>query len=153
MKRKNMTGIIFFLCVAVLFTAGCAGLKKSKATGSSRVLEPQETARFSDIPVPSGFKPVIEDTYSFENAGVRVAVLKYQGKVDINRVIDFYKEQMLMYDWNLLNVIEYGQVVMNFDRSNETCIVNLTPKGKNVLITVSLGPKSQSYKKSKEPVK
>jgi len=68
-------------------------------------------------------------------------------------VVDFYREQMPMYNWNLLNVIEFGERQMNFDREAETCVVTLVPKGKSVTIVVSVGPKSQQPKKASKPVK
>lgn len=150
--NKLAPGFIFLLlCVFIL--TGCAGLsKKDKQAASSAVLEPQAIAKFADIPVPAGFTQIPKDSYSFENSGVRVAVLRYQGKADVNEVVSFYKEQMLMYNWDLLNVIEYGDSIMNFDRESESCIITLSPKGSGVTVTISLGPKSQVYKKSKELV-
>jgi len=109
--------------------------------------------KFSDIPVPAGFKLLPFNSYSFQSSGVRVCVLKYQGKAGPDQVINFYREQMPMYNWNLLNIVEYGDRMLNFDRDNETCVVSLLPKGKTVLITVSVGPKPQLPKKPAKPVK
>ena len=86
-----------------------------------------------------------------------MAVLKYQGRVNIDQVINFYKEQMPMYNWSLINIIEYGQRLLNFERENETCIITIQVAGfwnEEALVTVSLGPKSQNLaKKAKAPVK
>jgi hypothetical protein len=149
---------LIFCCLITTLLIGCAGVskKESQAGVEANMLEPQPLTKFSDIPIPVGFKLLSQDTYVFESAGMRVGVLKYHGKADPNRVLDFYKEQMQMYNWNLLNVVEYGQLLMNFDRENETCIINLVPKGNNITIVISLGPKSQgSVKRNKEkaPVK
>jgi hypothetical protein len=117
------------------------------------LLEPQATLKFADLPVPAGFRLLPQNSYSFESSGVRVCVLKYQGKASPDLVMSFYKEQMPMYNWTLLNIVEYGDRMMNFDRDNETCIVNLLPKGKTVLITLSVGPKPQLPKKPGKAVK
>lgn len=125
------------------------------------MLEPSGILKFSDIPIPSGFKSLPLDSYSFESAGVRVGLLKYQGKADPAQVVNFYKEQMTMYNWNLLNVVEYGERLLNFERESESCIITLSGKGNNVMITISLGPKSQLISakrfsreaKAKEPIK
>ncbi len=144
--------LIFAFCIFNFF--GCANLtRKFKSRPSTGSLEPQAIGKFSDIPVPSGFKLLPEDSYAFESVNLRVAVLKYQGKASPDQVVDFYKEQMLMYNWNLLNIIEYGQRLMNFDRDTETCIITLEPKGSGTLITISIGPKSQVRKKSEKPLK
>jgi len=118
------------------------------------MLEPQAILKFSDVPVPTGLKPISQASYSFESSGVRVGVLKYQGKGNADQITNFYKEQMAMYNWNLINIVEYGQRLLNFDRENETCIISLEPKGSNIILTISLGPKSQNTaRKAKSPVK
>jgi hypothetical protein len=112
------------------------------------MLEPQAVFRFPDIPVPMGFKLVNQETYSFEGAGVRVGVLKYKGRAQAHSVINFYKEQMPMYNWRLLNVIEYGERLMNFDREDEICNIKLVSHGSALYVTVSVGPKTQAPRKS-----
>jgi hypothetical protein len=139
-----------------VFTSGCAMTQQDKSLSSnSSTLEPQAMIKFSDVPVPSGFKSLPAQSYTFESSGVRVGVLKFQGKAEPDQIVNFYKEQMPMYNWNLLNVVEYGDRLLNFDRENETCVITLLTKGKTVIITVSLGPKSQvtAKKTKKEPVK
>jgi hypothetical protein len=144
----------FFLtltcCLLTTALLGCA-------TISDTQLEPQKIIKFSDLPIPAGLKSLPQISYSFENAGIRVAVLKYQGKANVDQVINFYKEQMPMYNWNLINIIEYGQRLLNFERENETCIITVQVAGfwnEDALVTISLGPKSQSLaKKARTPIK
>jgi len=140
---KARIAVIALLCSSVISLFGCAGIgQKDKPASNPDLLEPQAMLKFTDIPVPTGFKQ-LQDSYSFESSGVRVGVLKYQGTANPDQVVNFYKEQMLMYNWNLLNVVEYGQRLMNFDRENETCVISLVPKGKLITLVISLGPKSQ----------
>lgn len=142
---------ILILCIGCMLIPTLVCAKNNPAPSA---LEPAEALKFTDIPVPIGFRLLPAESYSFESAGVRVGFLKYQGKAGIEQIVSFYKEQMAMYNWNLLNIVEYGERMLNFDRENETCIINLLPKGRNVNITVSLGPKSQNLpKKAREPVK
>ena len=117
------------------------------------MLESQTLLKFSDVPIPVGFKILNGETYIFESAGVRVGVLKYRGKANIEQITAFYKEQMPMYNWHLLNMVEYGDRLLNFDRDTETCIVTLTPQGSTTIITISVGPKSQARKKSERVIK
>lgn len=142
--------LLFIFCFLAATLTGCS------TTPGSR-LEPQATLKLSDIPIPAGLKPLPQKSYSFENAGTRVAVLKYQGRANIEQVINFYKEQMPAYNWNLINIIEYGQRLLNFERENETCIITVETAGfwnEDALITISLGPKSQAMpKKAKQVLK
>ena len=150
---KIFTKLVLLSTVCYLLTAALTGC----ATTSNSRIEPQAILKFSDVPIPTGLKPLPQISYSFENSGVRVAVLKYQGKANIDQLINFYKEQMPMYNWNLINIIEYGQRLLNFERENETCIITMQVAGfwnEDALVTISLGPKSQNLtKKSKSPVK
>lgn len=153
MKKILVIALLGYSVIALL---GCVGTmnKKDKEITAPAGLEPQAGVRFTDIPVPAGFKLLPEESYAFENTGIRVGLLKYQGKGNADQVLNFYKDQMPMYNWNLLNVIEYGQRLLNFEREQETCVITLLPKGGTVAITVSFGPKSPAAaRKSREPVK
>lgn len=151
-KRVAAYPLLFF---SIFWLLGCADFSKNDSMSKpASLLEPSATLKFSDVPVPAGFKLLPQDSYSFENSGVRVGVLKYHGKANPDQVISFYKEQMPMYNWNLLNLVEYGDRLMNFERENETCIINLLPKGNAISIIISLGPKPQiPPKKYKQPIK
>jgi len=148
---------LFFLagicCILSIAFTGCSTVSETK--GSSGTLEPQSLIKFSDVPIPVGLKSLPEQSYCFESSSTRVGVLKYQGKNNPDQIVNFYKEQMPMYNWNLINIVEYGSRILNFDRENETCIITLQPSGwGSTIMTISLGPKSQSLaKKAKTPLK
>lgn len=145
-------GFMFILSTALLI--GCSTVSSDTRSTNSSMLEPQAILKFSDIPVPNGLKNLPLQSYSFESSGVRVGVLKYQGKADADKVIAFYKEQMAMYNWNLVNIVEYGQRLMNFERENESCIITIEPKGNSLTLIISIGPKSQNFtRKARTPVK
>lgn len=150
-----MKGLILALIVVLFFSlSGCAALdKKDKDMSMQASLEPQAVMKFGDIPVPAGFKLIPQQSYSFQNTGIRVGLLKYEGKAGIDQAMSFYREQMPIYNWNLINIIEYGDRIMNFDRENETCIITLLPKGSKVIVTLAVGPRAPIGKKSDKPVK
>ncbi|MBI4707775.1 MAG: hypothetical protein HY761_07620 [Candidatus Omnitrophica bacterium] len=139
---------------SVIFISGCSGLNNNASgPGKNAFLEPQAIVKFSDIPIPAGFNLDYKDSYSFESSGIRVGVLRYTGKASTDQVINFYKEQMPMYNWRLLNVVEFGDSLLNFDRDTETCIVRLIPKGSSLILGITLGPKSQVTKRSEKAIK
>jgi len=150
---KPAAKLLYLTLSCFLLTAALSGC----STVSDTRLEPQTILKFSDVPIPAGLKPLPQTSYSFENSGVRVAVLKYQGRANVDQVINFYKEQMPLFNWNLINIIEYGQRLLNFERENETCIITMQVAGfwnEETLVTISLGPKSQNLtKKAKTPLK
>lgn len=144
---------VFLMLASFILLGGCTVLDTKNSTNPA-LLEPQTLVKFSDVPVPTGFKLLPKSSYSFETTGTRVGMLKYQGKASIDQISLFYKEQMSVYSWNLLNIIEYGERQLNFDRDSETCVITLTPKGSSVIITIALGPKAQTIaRKVEKPVK
>ncbi len=156
MKAVRIFLLFASCCILTTILIGCSTLSDNSDPKSSNpgVLEPQAILKFSDVPVPVGLKSLPAQSYSFESSGVRVGVLKYQGKTNPDQLVNFYKEQMAMYNWNLVNIVEYGQRLMNFERENETCIITMEPKGSTIILTISLGPKSQiAAKKTRTPVK
>jgi len=155
MKKGISVIALSLLSFGLIALSGCAGIStKDASVKNEALLEPQAAVKFSDIPIPVGFQPLTQDSYAFESSGVRVAILKYHGKADVEQVINFYKNQMPLYNWDLLNVIEYGEHLLNFEREQETCIINLLPRGNNITLTISLGPKSgPRLKKADKPVK
>jgi hypothetical protein len=153
MRLKIISGVA--LALIILYGCASSNKKDTTASGIPAILEPQSLLKFGDVPVPMGFKILTKDTYTFESGGMRVGVLKYQGKADPDQVMVFYKEQMPLFKWELLNSVEYGDRLMNFERNNESCILTISPKQMGgTLITISLGPKApQASKKAKEPIK
>jgi hypothetical protein len=154
-KAAALATLIFVFFLTLTLLPGCANMpQKDRNTDSPALLEPQAILKFNDVPVPVGFRQIGNESYSFESGGMRVALLKYQGKAAQDQVVNFYKEQMAMYNWNLLNVVEYGERMLNFDRDNETCIISLSGKGNSTTIAITLGPKTQTVpKKAREPLK
>ena len=154
LRPINISVFLFLFALCIFYSFGCTMMpRKDKAGVAPGMLEPQAVSKFADIPVPTGFKLLPNESYAFESSGIRVGVLKYQGKADVDRVINFYREQMPMYNWHALNVIEYGESLMNFDRDNETCIIRLISRGRTLEAIISIGPKPQLPKKSTKPVK
>lgn len=151
---KTTLKLFCLIGACLLSTASLTGCKTVSA--DSR-LEPQTFMKFPDLPVPQGLKSLPQKSYAFQNSGSRVAVLKYQGRANIDQVINFYKEQLPLYNWRLVNIIEYGQRLLNFEKEEETCIITIQVAGfwnEEALVTVSLGPKSKALaKKSKDPIK
>jgi hypothetical protein len=148
--------ICALLVVSSFAFSGCAVLSRKEESPSktANLLEPASIQKFGDVPVPSGFRLLANNSYTFESAGIRVGVLKYRGKANPDQVINFYKDQMPIYNWTFLNVIEYGDRLINFDRENETCTINMLAKGNSITLTISVGPKStQPPKKQGKPLK
>ena len=132
---------LFILLLALSFGfSGCGSMKSS--TLKSESLEPSEVLRFSDVPFPSGFRIISDKSFILESGGVRAGILRYTGNANAEQVVAFYKKQMPIYNWALLNVLEFGDKMLNFEREKESCVVTIKSAGSRVEIAISLAPKS-----------
>jgi hypothetical protein len=133
-----------FILMSLLLLAGCAtsgsvsddGIKAPKALNVSTAL------KFVDVPVPSGFKMIVSQSFTFENDVLRVGILKYKGRASGDRVANFYKDQMPLYNWRFTNMLEYGRKILNFEREDQNCIIVIEPDGMSTFVTITVAPKS-----------
>ena len=154
MKRKMLAIASSFLIL--LMVSACATTSSGRSsyddegTQSKQLKEPSlavaSMLRFEDIPVPSGFKILEGESFAFQNDVTRVALLKYMGARNLDNVVLFYKEQMLLYNWNPMNVIEYERRILNYERESESCIVTIESAGRKSIVTIAVSPKSKPMK-------
>ena len=142
---------ILFLSVFIIFftLSGCLSVRNANLQTES--LQPSVKMKFSDIPSPAGFKIVSNESFVLESGEMRAGMLRYIGRAEAGDVVLFYKSQMPRHNWALLNVLEYGDRMLNFERENEGCVVTIRTKGKRVEISVSLAPKSPMPVPEMEP--
>ena len=139
------------LFVFIFCLSGCAGVQR-QAPGAQG-LQASAMLRFSDVPYPAGFKILAEKSFILESGKVRAGVLKYTGRGNVEDVVLFYKTRMPTYNWALLNILEYGERMLNFERENEGCVITIKQIGSRVEISVSLAPKSPIFAPKKKTVR
>ena len=129
--------------LAIMFS-GCAtsGSYKSDSTDAYKALDTAMLLKFEDVPVPTGFKPIARDSFVFENDVLRVGILKFTGKVNPDHVVNFYKDQMALYNWRFLNIVEYQRRIMSFEREDQNCTILIEPSGMSTFLTISVAPKA-----------
>ena len=118
---------IILMVFLVMLLAGCATWPRREARleGKETVLSIAPILRFEDIPVPMGFKIVRDRSFTFQNDFTRVGLLRYTGRIHIDKVVAFYREQMPLYNWDLVNLVEYGKKILNFEKGNQSCIITI----------------------------
>ncbi|MDP8229942.1 MAG: hypothetical protein P9L93_02435 [Candidatus Gorgyraea atricola] len=135
-----------FLSLIVL--SGCTTMSGSSSYSSSgdTSLDVAAMLRLEDVPVPTGFKVLNAESFAFQNDVTRVALLKYTGSKTADQVVAFYKQQMPMYNWNPINIIEYERRMLNYEKSGESCIVTIEGKGRKSTLIIAISPKSRPMK-------
>ena len=140
MNIRNSLIIISVL----LLSAGCAtsGTVTDDDIKATKALDVSTALKFVDIPVPSGFKMITAQSFTFENDVLRVGILKYKGRSSGDQVVNFFKNQMPLYNWRFTNMLEYGRRILNFEREDQNCIIVIEPQGMSTFVTITVAPKS-----------
>lgn len=144
MRRAVIIAVAFSVALS-----GCASLKgmfkgSSTRTQASQPPEVSAILKFDDVPVPDGFRFIANESFAFQTQDVRVGLLKYEGKADPDAIVRFYKEQMPLYNWEVVNIIEYGKRLLNFEKDGQSAVVTIEPRGGKVIITIAVSPRSET---------
>jgi len=135
---------LFIILISSLLLAGCAtsGTVTDDDIKATKALDVSTALKFVDIPVPSGFKMITAQSFTFENDVLRVGILKYKGRSSGDQVVNFFKNQMPLYNWRFTNMLEYGRRILNFEREDQNCIIVIEPQGMSAFVTITVAPKS-----------
>lgn len=154
LKGKGIFTVVALISIVVLFS-GCAELSQTMRRVPAEEeegvevfeempLEVAATLRFDDIPVPAGFRIDQFGSFAFQTEYSRVGLLKYKGSAKPDKVVAFYKDQMPLYGWALINIIEYGKRIINFEKEGQSCIVTIEPTRTKTILTIATAPKSKA---------
>lgn len=147
MKNKILKVCLLFFASIIINGCATPGYKESSVvSGIEKGLTVASILRFDDVPVPSGFLQISNESFIFQSESLRAGVLKYSGKSSPDVVMQFYKEQMPLYNWQLINLIEYGKKQLNYEKTGQSCIIMIEGARSKSVLTISVGPKSERTK-------
>lgn len=133
--------------IALICASGCTNMPVRRASESGEAIRIEKplgvsaTLRFEDVPIPSGFNNIRDQSFVFQDASMRVGLLRYFGRANADQVIAFFRSQMALYNWDLQNIIEHGISTMNFIKSDETCVITIEPMATKTVLSVVISPK------------
>ena len=135
-----------FILIAAFVLSGCVTMsgRSSKVTNMSQGLEVSALLKFDDIPVPNGFNFIAVESFAFQTKDVRVGLLKYEGKSNPDEVVQFYKEQMPLYNWKTINIIEYERRILNFEKNGQSAVITIDGKGNKSSLVIAVSPRSDA---------
>lgn len=144
-KLRYIKRICLMLSIGAVLLAGCAGLQPregdDEASVKSRTPIVSQKLRFEDIPVPYGFSLSRTQSFIYQTESSRIGRLRYVGRIKIDDVIKFYKEQMALYNWELENIVEYEYAVLYYKKSSEQLTVTVMPLSTKTVIDIVLTPR------------
>ncbi len=147
--KQFLVGVVVGIIAISLI--GCATVPRTEGERAAEAEKPALSVapnlRFDDVPIPSGFRLLQEESFTFQNDYLRVGLLKYTGKAKGEQIVVFYREQMPLYNWSLINLVEYGRRVLNFKKDNQICVITIESTMTKTNLTISIAPKAIDVKR------
>ncbi len=139
-KRRNILflGIILFL---VIGSFGCGMFGTIEERGPEAKQQILTTYRFEDIPLPPGMNLNRKESFVYETKATRTGLLIYEGKGEMERLANFFKEQMPNYQWRLVSNFELHNVMLAFIKEGWSSVIYILPKEDEMKrIEIRVGP-------------
>jgi len=140
------SAVLLFLLILIAASSGCY-LPLNKPKGYSyELVQP----RFQDIPVPfkGGYEYIESRSFTYVSPAsdsLRVAELRIAGDTRVDEIVEFYKKQMGIHDFELVKELPSAHVhktVLTFKKKgeNERCVVKVWRDGTLVRIQINIDP-------------
>lgn len=152
MKTHRFAKYVFFAAVAALALNGCVSEPMRRSSDRGTLLEAEKTLnvsanlKFEDVPIPAGFNIMRDQSFVFQNASIRVGMMRYAGRASAEQVMTFFKAQMALYNWELQNVVEHLTSEMYFVKSDESCVVSIEPLATKTIVNVAISPRTGTFR-------
>ncbi|MCX5715550.1 MAG: hypothetical protein NTV07_01555 [Candidatus Omnitrophica bacterium] len=151
MKPCKFSIYIALISIAAVALSGCVSAPSRRSSGSSGIAQVEKplnvsaNLKFEDVPIPDGFSILRDQSFVFQNASLRVGMMRYAGRATAEQVMVFFKTQMAIYNWELQNVVEHVISEMYFSKADETCIIAIEPLTTKTIINVAVSPKAGTF--------
>ncbi|MCX8116461.1 MAG: hypothetical protein N3G78_00840 [Desulfobacterota bacterium] len=97
--------------------------------------------RFDDIPLPPGMTLSRKESFVYETRATRTGLLVYEGKGEMERLANFFKEQMPNYQWRMVSNFEFHNVMLTFIKEGWSSIIYIQPQpDETKRIEIRVGP-------------
>ncbi|MFB3883942.1 MAG: hypothetical protein ACE144_01865 [Thermodesulfobacteriota bacterium] len=133
--------VIVLLCVGVY---GCKNLLPSRTT---RQQEPESkqanltSYRFEDIPLPPGMTLNRKESFLYETRATKAGLLVYEGKGEMEKLSNFFKQEMPKNEWRLMSNFELQNVMLSFIKEGWSSIIYIVPEqGESKRVEIRVGP-------------
>ena len=146
MRKLFLVLIMVFFMFAI---TGCQymeqSVKSDQPVAEAKATPQMANFQFEDLPIPNNLKIINDDSFVYETNNYRTGIIKYQGEDNFKNVGNFFKGELPKYNWNLVNSIEFKKVMqLIFVKPDWITVIYLEQDGSNVIVTVTIGPKSEA---------
>ncbi|MFQ6111942.1 MAG: hypothetical protein ACE5LX_07940 [Nitrospinota bacterium] len=72
---------------------------------------------------------------------MRAGILVYKGSASYESVVQFFKDQMPKYGWNLVNSFERGEATLFYEKPGWSCVIMVARRTLETTAEIRIGPK------------
>jgi hypothetical protein len=141
-QRAFWTGMVVVLLIVGVY--GCNNLFSYRTVRDREpeVKQPIATSyRFEDIPLPPGMTLNRKESFLYETRATKTGLLIYEGRGEMEKVSNFFKQQMPKYQWRLVSNFELHNVMLTFIKEGWSSIIYILPQeGEMKRIEIRVGP-------------
>jgi hypothetical protein len=141
-KKAIWMGVILILITGG--TYGCSSLSSSRMVRDREpeTRQPLSTSyRFEDIPLPPGMTLNRKESFIYETRTTKAGLLIYEGKGEMEKLANFFKQQMPNYQWRLVSNFELHNVMLTFIKEGWSSIIYiLSQQDEMKRIEIRVGP-------------
>ena len=83
---------------------------------------------FNDVLIPGELKLDREASFIYQTAGLTAGVLVFSGRVELNSLIDFFKNNMAKDNWQIVSSIKSERNMMLFKKEKRWCVFSIKEK-------------------------
>ncbi len=140
-KSLICTGVVLFIIVGAY---GCGDLFSFRTIPEREAEKRQPIStsyRFEDIPLPSGMTLNRKESFVYETRTIRTGLLVYEGKGEMGKLANFFKEQMPNYQWRLVSNFELHNVMLTFIKEGWSSVIYIQSQDDETKrIEIRVGP-------------
>jgi len=147
MKKEGWQRTFWAGMVILLLIVGVYGCKNLFSYRTVRDREPEvkqpiaTSYRFEDIPLPPGMTLNRKESFLYETRATKTGLLIYEGRGEMEKVSNFFKQQMPKYQWRLVSNFELHNVMLTFIKEGWSSIIYILPQeGEMKRIEIRVGP-------------
>ncbi len=128
-QRASGVGMVIVLIFGGIY--GCKNLLSSRTVTEQKPESTQAVLtsyHFDDVPLPPGMTLNRKESFLYETTATKAGLLIYEGKGEMEKLSNFFKQEMPKNGWRLVSNFELYNVMLTFIKDGWSSIIYILPQ-------------------------
>ncbi len=140
------SGRVLALIMVFAIIGGCMpAMNGDSAEGEVDIQQAEETAStlyydFGDVLIPEELTLDKKKSFVYRTENFITGILAFSGRVDVDSLIEFFTNNMVKDNWQLVSVFKSPKSIMFFSKKNRSCIINIMDKPFSTEVEIWVAP-------------